>query len=710
MSINFDTISNFFQGSSLGKLAGNFSKTAAEFGKVLYRDGSNVMTGPLDMNSRRILNVPDPVDGNDVVNLRSVKNIAESISQGPPGPANSTFVTRDSLVNAPASNRSYIFAPVNDIDEGLKSGTFFYRTDEAPYIEDNVRIVKLASVPLSVGALVRQDAESVAITHPLGAPAYTKLLGDLVGQTVPVTLFCAADGSRDDGQNFQELLDKRPAQIDYAPGREVATTRQIDLRSNTRHRFERGSGILGDVSDYVIRGFGLTSGNLGVVQAPIVRRTKDMQLNNTSGEPLAFGDMILIADLTDPANIVNEVQIVQVVNGTLLRMRDKFNVDMPNPANIRVYKVYSPVQNVQFDGYGRISNVNANGGGGVRLNLTRDIRMRKTLLEEIRYIGLAIEGSIGFRGMEITMNDIEASGIGMRVAKNLNFSDIVATNIKSDEAFTAFDNVLGCNVLNMQIHQYLFGDDPDGGTAGNNVLLDKLCADFNFTNLICRGSATYNFFVNDRSENVSVNNYSFGLSNLGGARVANNCRNVKFGAGTVEDVINTVHPASGFGAASGQPCAGIMIDPDSVSCSVSGAVDFDRIASGRSIIDRQAVPDRGEAFTAKLASGVDRAVHGVTSLGDVGAVSPNFVGPNDPAGRSPTGNVVTMGADADRVWLQGGQTGGTAPSPLYLNPFGGTIVHKLLSFANNGEATSYGLGPGEWYRNTSNNNAVTEVV
>lgn len=639
--------------------------------------------------------------------LRNVDGLATG-PEGPTGPANSTYTTLAGLKAAAVSNASYIFAPPSGSDGGAAAGTFLYQTAGAPYTADGVNIIKLDAVPLTTGALVRQSDAGISFQNPLGGPAIRRLLRDRNGETVKVTDYCNNAGG-DDSTNYQELINLNPAQIEYPQGFEVLLENQIQLKSNQRHKLERGSAITADVPDFGIRGLGLTSGSLGTVQAPIVRRTKDMQLSNTSGEPLAFGDMILIADLTDPANIVNEVQVVQVVNGTLLRMRDKFNVDMPNPANIRVYKVYAPIQNVQFDGYGRISNVNPNGGGGVRLNLTRNVRFRKTILEEIRYIGLAVENTIDFHGKEITLNDVEASGIGMRVAKNLNFSDIIATNIKSDEAFTAFDNVLGCNVVNMLIHQYLFGDDPQGGTAGNNVLLDKLCADFNFVNLVCRGSATYNVFFNDRTENVAITNFALGLANLGGIRIANNCDNIKIGSGTVEDVINTVHPSSGFGAASGQPCAGIMIDPDSSNCGVTGQVDYDRIASGRRLIDRQATDDRATAYAPKLAAGVDRALHGVTAQSDVAAVSPGFIGPNDPAGRAPTGNLVTMGADADGAWIQAGQSGGTNSRPLFLNRFGGTLVKQNLAFASNADARAAGLGPGEWYRLTTTN-AVTEVV
>ena len=182
MAINFDNISNFFQGSSLGKLAGNFSKTASEFGKVLYRDGSNVMTGPLDMNSRRILNVPDPIDDNDVVNLKSVKLIADDIAKGPTGPANSTYSSLAALKAAQITNGSYIFAPPNGSEGVIPAATFYFRSGNFSSRPDGPGFVKLTGV--TTGALFAARDTAIVPNIDTTKDAYDAIQA-VIDQAVP---------------------------------------------------------------------------------------------------------------------------------------------------------------------------------------------------------------------------------------------------------------------------------------------------------------------------------------------------------------------------------------------------------------------------------------------------------------------------------------------------------------------------------------------
>ena len=100
MALSFASISNFFLGSASGKLTENFNKTADEFGKVLYRDGSNVMQGALDLNSNYIINAAAATADNQVPNFGQVKAIASTIlkgDKGDPGNANSTPIASDLL-------------------------------------------------------------------------------------------------------------------------------------------------------------------------------------------------------------------------------------------------------------------------------------------------------------------------------------------------------------------------------------------------------------------------------------------------------------------------------------------------------------------------------------------------------------------------------------------------------------------------------------
>lgn len=58
--VQVDTITNVVNSSGLAKVNGNFSELADEFDKVLYKDGSVAVTGNIDMNGKRLINLPVP--------------------------------------------------------------------------------------------------------------------------------------------------------------------------------------------------------------------------------------------------------------------------------------------------------------------------------------------------------------------------------------------------------------------------------------------------------------------------------------------------------------------------------------------------------------------------------------------------------------------------------------------------------------------------
>lgn len=69
---SLSTLTN--EASALTKLNSNFTATQAGFEKTLSRDGTtpNQMMAALDMNGNRILNVPPPVNANDLVRLQDL--------------------------------------------------------------------------------------------------------------------------------------------------------------------------------------------------------------------------------------------------------------------------------------------------------------------------------------------------------------------------------------------------------------------------------------------------------------------------------------------------------------------------------------------------------------------------------------------------------------------------------------------------------------
>ncbi|MBB3877902.1 hypothetical protein [Sphingomonas pseudosanguinis] len=611
--------------------------------------------------------------------------------RGDPGAAENTYDSVDALRGSDPLRRIASLAG----DATVPDGRFNWETKNAPYTDDGSSTI----APDQNGAWVRQTADGIKINHPLGAPVYAKLLGDLVGQEVNATLFCKMDGRRDDGQNYQELIDKKPRQIIYPQGRELATTRQIRLASDMRHRLEPGSGILADVNDYGFAGLGLTGGDIGPVLNPIFRFERVIEVTNAS--ELRPGDMIQIAYIKDLADIINEPNIVDRIVGTSVYLRYELNVSMPDRTYIRVYHVYAPVKNVVFDGYGRLSNVNAK-GGGIRFNMAHDVSVKKLRCVDIGYIALSFENTIGVTASDLYQDKIGATGFGLRSVKQINLTDFFATGIMSDEAISAYYNVSGFNLVNIFVRQYLFGAGPKGSTAGNNILFDKLCARITMTNINCEGSATYNIIFNDQTYFVTISNFHLMRSNLGGIRIANGCDGITIGIGSISDVTDAVTPQD-FGEASGQPTAGVMIDPTNRRCGVSGSIDFDRIASGRGIVDRQAKANRKTTLVERLGAGTTAPAHSVSGVGTIGVQSPDFED-------GKTGDALALIADGDACAIQAQGAGDRTPKPLKLQPYGSTVEFLPKPYPSNEDAKLAGLKPGHWYMNSSNQNALTPVV
>ncbi|MET4895729.1 hypothetical protein RN629_00985 [Sphingomonadaceae bacterium jetA1] len=89
-----------------------------------------------------------------------------SFPAGPTGPANSTYTTIDQLRGARVTDRSYQFAPDQFDFSGFPPGTYFFRPGDysgAQYSNDFVSgaKVRLLAVDLTVGALVRQEADGL---------------------------------------------------------------------------------------------------------------------------------------------------------------------------------------------------------------------------------------------------------------------------------------------------------------------------------------------------------------------------------------------------------------------------------------------------------------------------------------------------------------------------------------------------------------------
>lgn len=105
---------------------------------------------------------------------------------GDTGPANSTYTTLAGLKAAAVSNASYIFAPPSGSDGGAAAGTFLYQTAGAPYTADGENVIALDAVPLTTGALVRQDGDSLTYKYKPAAASKVRTPADKLDDTISV--------------------------------------------------------------------------------------------------------------------------------------------------------------------------------------------------------------------------------------------------------------------------------------------------------------------------------------------------------------------------------------------------------------------------------------------------------------------------------------------------------------------------------------------
>lgn len=67
--VTVSDLTNILNSSGVSVINSNLDKLADEFDDVLYRDGSNSVTGDIDMDSNRILNLPHPISLHEPVSL-----------------------------------------------------------------------------------------------------------------------------------------------------------------------------------------------------------------------------------------------------------------------------------------------------------------------------------------------------------------------------------------------------------------------------------------------------------------------------------------------------------------------------------------------------------------------------------------------------------------------------------------------------------------
>jgi hypothetical protein len=99
--VEVDQLTILDNSSTINTLNNNFGELADEFDSVVYRDGSLDMTGDLNMDTNRIINLSDGVNPTDAVNIRQVDELIDEITTGPAGAPGSNVMSVSSFADIP---------------------------------------------------------------------------------------------------------------------------------------------------------------------------------------------------------------------------------------------------------------------------------------------------------------------------------------------------------------------------------------------------------------------------------------------------------------------------------------------------------------------------------------------------------------------------------------------------------------------------------
>lgn len=397
---------------------------------------------------------------------------------------------------------------------------------------------------------------------------------DLAGQQVNVRDYCAADGRRIDSEAYQALLDLRPASIHYPDGCVLTLDRPIALRSDQQHLFGTNTRIEAETDGFALVALGLTGQNLGRLSRPIARYARTIVLD--AAPDLKAGDIIALADVSDPASIRTDINVVAAVKGNTLTT--VYPIGRPFGAQgFRLYHVYAPARDIVFDGPVRATNHHRT-GGLLRFVYASGVRVDGLTVDRTGYIGISFENSLAGTFENLTTNRTGASGLGFRSSKRIAIDGFAAEGVRSDESLTFFDNVSNVQVSNVNIVQYVYSEKKAGESGGNNILIDYECSWIDLTNISCVGSTTYNFMVHNQSDYCSISEFSLLKSNLGGIRVSDRSNHNRIGKGIISDVRDMVDSEAK------KTVSGISIGDTCIGTTVDDNVVVDQIASGLRMI------------------------------------------------------------------------------------------------------------------------------
>jgi hypothetical protein len=368
--------------------------------------------------------------------------------------------------------------------------------------------VEATADKVTASALAASTGAALVGSIQTGTGATARTVQDKQRDIVSVKDFGATgDGTTDDTAAITLALGSGAKQIYFPTGTYLISSALVPFSNQTL--FSNGDAtISGNFADYLVKIFGFPGAPISTVTAPITVLASSFAMASVAG--LAAGDNIFLYDTVLDEYDVNRVQSISglTVTTTWPIMRA-----FATAGNISV-ALLNPLPRVNLRGF-TFENPNA-AGGGVRLNSSLDCSVERCRFNEVNYINISAEKSIGFRASENLLTKAGSSGIGLRVTKSCSITDNRIENTQVDEPITLYKANGFATVTGNRVAQYLSG----GGSAGNSILLDEDNYFNTVANNTCTGSATYHIYLAVRSSYNTITGNTLQRANLGCIRMA----------------------------------------------------------------------------------------------------------------------------------------------------------------------------------------------
>lgn len=253
-----------FEGlSAVNNINNNTHKLRDEFDKVLYKDGREEMTGPLDANNQRIYNLPNAANRNepvtygqflDLISGQSALN--ELVTIELTAQRSEVVATEGQTIFTPSGPYVVGFMAVYVNGVRLSSSEFTATNGTNVSLTSGASAGDIITMESFLGSSVPGDATAITYTSAVTGAVTKTLKTTLDSGMLSVKIFGAVgDGITDDTAAIQNAIDVAGGKTIFFPAGNYAISSILSLKQNVTLLGERGaffSALATNVSTHMI--------------------------------------------------------------------------------------------------------------------------------------------------------------------------------------------------------------------------------------------------------------------------------------------------------------------------------------------------------------------------------------------------------------------------------------------------------------------------